>query len=147
MMLAVTVLLENSRCSAGHRQHDDERLQQHRDRRDLPSSTHASQRAAPVSKTTSPSDRPATISMRPPHSISRSASFHVSTRTPGQEQARPPASADRLDRRRDAPPSSRRARGVSSHVAMTAPKISQRAALGPRQRTQAVEPASDVVAS
>ena len=35
MMLAVTVLLENSRCSAGHRQHDHERLRHHRDGRDL----------------------------------------------------------------------------------------------------------------
>src|SRR5262245_21067635 len=62
MMLAVTVLLENNRCSDATANTMTNGWTTAGTTVIWPSSTHASQRAAPVWNTTNPSDSPATIS-------------------------------------------------------------------------------------
>ncbi len=123
MMIApVTVLLENSMCSAATTSTMTNGCSTPGTSASRPSITCASQRAAPVSNTITPSDSPATIRTTPPQSMSRWASFHTSTRSPGRNSSKPPPSASACVGGSMSPPVSSASSGVASHVVIVPAK-------------------------
>ena len=121
----VTVLLENSRCSSETAMTMTNGRSTGGTRMRLPSSSWASQRAAPVSNTISPSDRPATISITPPQSMLAWASFQDMTRTRGRNSVSPPARATACTGGSTRPPVRSASQGVTSQVVMVSAKTAK----------------------
>ena len=121
----VTVLLENSRWSAATARTMTKGRSTGGMRMRLPSRSWASQRAAPVSNTISPSERPATMSITPPQSMLAWASFHDMTRIMGRNRVRPPARATACTGGSTRPPVRSASQGVTSHAVMVSAKMTR----------------------